>query len=133
MDMNYDLKAPDFSYLMINEIKDYYVSKHNAITMCKQIAITMGSSLQEFLRKLNLAAQRAQTSIQPLQPINQTNTAMDSHSFANHLRTATTEATTQLTNINELLETVHCLSDAPINLDSYKNIPPLTEVSLQKP
>lgn len=41
--IDYDLKTPDFSYLMINELKDYYSSKHNAITICKEIAIRMGS------------------------------------------------------------------------------------------
>jgi len=40
---SYDLRAPDYSYLVIIEIRDFYYTKVNIFSKCKKVAIQMSN------------------------------------------------------------------------------------------
>lgn len=64
MAINYDLKAPDFSYLMITELKEFYYNKHNLLSDCKNIVIQMVPVLQQYNSALINKVQNIQNAVQ---------------------------------------------------------------------
>jgi len=49
--INYDLRAPDYSYLVIVELKDFYYQKFAAFRSCKGKTIHLLTQLQQYLEE----------------------------------------------------------------------------------
>lgn len=121
--LNYELKAPDFSYIMITSLKDFYYNRHALYTASTQIAVQMKTMLHEIYSKIIPATQHLQDTI--------TATPADEYlpSFMDHLNGIITYTTTQFTELAQTTEELEHHPTSILNLDAYHRIPTVFEVT----
>lgn len=66
MGMNYDLRAPDYSYMVIAELKDFYYHKFKIFKACKQKTIQLLHLLQYCLQQFQDGATAIYTTVQTI-------------------------------------------------------------------
>jgi glutathionyl-hydroquinone reductase len=64
--LNYELRAPDYSYMVITEIQDFYYQKFKKYEMCKRKTIKAMQTLRQFLQHFHQQATAIQSTIQNL-------------------------------------------------------------------
>jgi hypothetical protein len=133
MHISYDLKAPDFSYLMIAEIKDYYHSKHNTLNTCRSMAAQITFQVEQYTEQFTSQAQIICNIIDSLETSNINSLMPDLIIYASELRSLSTYASTMSPNIYEAMHRVSTQPTTTINLHGYQKIPPLHQVTIRQP
>lgn len=127
--IDYDLKAPDFSYLAIAEIKEFYYNRHIILDNCKKIVAQMVPVIQAFNSDLIREIQTIHNAVHLLQNSIVDDQLTRMHAFASDLQTITSNATSDSTSVYELIELLSQTPHPPINLDAFRKIPALLEVT----
>lgn len=113
---------------MINELKDYYITKHGLISVCRQKTLQMASIFRDFYPELHNKVEPLYTTIQ-----HHHTTTTDSHfvyisDFAQHMMTAAEHTSTDLAEIHTLIDLSRQQKDKQVNLEGFKEPPKLSQV-----
>lgn len=130
---NYDLKAPDFSYLIITELKDFYYNKHALLMNCKTIAAQIASAFEQYSSDLSKEIQILHEAVQLLRLDIGSNRGSPIFSFVDELHAIAANVATGSANICEVMALISEQSNDVMNLDAFRNIPSLLEVSSPLP
>ncbi|XP_021306014.1 uncharacterized protein LOC110431324 isoform X3 [Sorghum bicolor] len=124
----YELKAPDYSYLMISELRDFYYEKFDIFKACKHKTIQVQQQLQDCLDQYLNQGTTICNAIQAT-----ANSTMDDRyrylsDFAGHLNRAATHAYINHSIIGGHINLVQAQPHQPMNLNGFNKIPPFHEV-----
>lgn len=126
---DYDLRSPDFSYLMINELKDYYSTKRSLISTCRETAFKMGAAITNFYPELHKKVNALYSRIQ----LHRTTTTDSNFIYicdsADHMKRVAQSTSTHLAEINSLIHLAHQQKDPALDLQNFREIPALLKVT----
>ncbi|XP_021321190.1 uncharacterized protein LOC110437175 isoform X2 [Sorghum bicolor] len=128
IDTAYELKSPDYSYLLISELRDFYYQKFKILKICRYKTIQLQQMLQEFLQQFLNQATAIRTIIQVAANNSLDGTYIYICHFAEHLSNAANHAYRNYSIIDGHINLVKAQPEEPMNLTGFNKIPPLHEI-----
>lgn len=125
---NHDLKAPDYSYMMIAKLKDFYYQKFTLFEACKEKTIELLQLVQNCCQQFKDGATTIYNTVQTIPPAKVGNKYKDLSHFASHLHRAANHAYMNYDILDGHMKLINKQPGHPINLDGFKTIPPFDQV-----
>lgn len=126
----YDLRAPDYSYLMITELKSFYYQKYTIFTKCRQIASEISRRLHAFYVAVQEHVSTICTYIQSLQAGISSDLLSHLHGFSQDLTTNVLPTSKAVHDIGEIIDRTNQPTPTPLNLAGFADGPPASEVQI---
>lgn len=127
---SYDLRAPDYRYLMIAELRDFYYSKFELFTKCMELAGMIYHTLHDLYPTIKAHISTIYNHIASLTGDTAADILAHLNDFANDLRNNTFCTPKTLSDVDEIIRPIQNRSKIPLDLQGFKDGPPSSEVTL---
>lgn len=124
----YDLRAPDFSYLMITELRDFYYNKYTLFAQCKETAIRVHRLLHHFYDTVQAHIANIHAHVDALDTAAHHHILPPIKHFFYDLSTNAFRTTKQLSDVNQVINPIQEQCTVPLNLQGFKDGPPSSQV-----
>jgi hypothetical protein len=129
IDVNHDLRGPDYSYIVIDALLSFYQSKQDAIDKCKKAVTQLDSLLQRFYPRLASITEAACARLQLLKFSDTSSSNKHMYdTFIEHLTNASANVTTHTPATIPLLQSVRQLPSRTLELNGLRPLPTLLRV-----
>lgn len=125
---NYDVRAPDYSYIVIAELTEFYYRKFTIFRTCKDKTMYMLRLLQRSLRWFNHQAIAISSALHTMEDNDILDRSRNLSAFAEHLQHAAKHAIIKCGYIDGYIRLVESQSEEIIDLSGFNKIPLFHEV-----
>jgi hypothetical protein len=125
---SYDLRAPDHSYLIISELRDFYQTKSRIFAKSKNITSEVHHIMHEFYSIVETQILDLCSYMQPVHTTGILTESSSNHDIIINLSNAIQSKDTTLPYVDNLANSILRYADVPLDLQGFKHGPPPTEV-----
>lgn len=126
---HHEFRTPDFSYLMITDLREYYYNKHNLLSISRSIVTQMASLLQHYSANIASEIQATFSAIQRLESTTAHHEWNNVINLATEFQTIISNAANESINTSDLIHRINTQCGHILNLHNFIKMEPLQKVS----